>query len=174
MTIQDLGAIGEIVGAIAVVVTLIYLARQIRQNNELLRSESRQALVENDLTSLEANLENSAVFAKFVQNQSLSPEEQLRISFMFSLDLRNREFEYFQYTNGLLDEETWLSYRQVILINHSSESGRKWWDQIGRNIVDPKFAEQVDELLLNSEPDTTYRRMSRWADQRELESPGDA
>jgi hypothetical protein len=109
-----------------------------------------------------------------VQDQPLSPEEQLRISFMFSLDLRNREFEYFQYTNGLLDEETWLSYRQVILINHSSESGRKWWDQIGRNIVDPKFAEQVDELLLNSEPDTTYRRMSRWADQRELESPGDA
>lgn len=31
MTIQDWGAMGEVVGAIAVVVTLAYLATQIRQ-----------------------------------------------------------------------------------------------------------------------------------------------
>lgn len=31
-TIQDLGAVGEFVGAIGVVITLIYLAYQIRQN----------------------------------------------------------------------------------------------------------------------------------------------
>ena len=29
MTIQDWGAIGEVIGALAVVVTLIYLARQV-------------------------------------------------------------------------------------------------------------------------------------------------
>lgn len=34
MTIQDWGAIGEIIGAVAVVVSLIYLAVQIRQNTE--------------------------------------------------------------------------------------------------------------------------------------------
>ena len=33
MTIQDLGAIGEIVGGVAVIATLIYLALQIRQAN---------------------------------------------------------------------------------------------------------------------------------------------
>ena len=32
MTIQDWGAIGEIIGALAVVASLIYLAMQIRQN----------------------------------------------------------------------------------------------------------------------------------------------
>jgi hypothetical protein len=77
---------------------------------------------------------------------------------------RNREFEYFQYVNGLLDEETWLSYRQVILINHSSDRGRAWWDKVGRGIVDPEFARLVDELLENAEPDDTYERMSTWAD----------
>ena len=84
---------------------------------------------------------------------------------MFALDLRNREFEYFQYQNGLLDEETWLSYRQVILINHSSPLGRRWWDKVGRSIVDPEFANKVDELLLDATPDMTYRNMSSWADQ---------
>jgi len=32
MTIQDWGAIGELVGGVAVIVTLIYLALQVRQN----------------------------------------------------------------------------------------------------------------------------------------------
>ncbi len=32
MTIQDLGAIGDLVGGVAVLVTLVYLAMQIRQN----------------------------------------------------------------------------------------------------------------------------------------------
>ena len=161
------GATAEFVGALAVVVTLIYLATQIRQNNKLLSSGSRQALIANDATSLSAGLQFSDVFARYVNGDALSTEDQLRLSFMFALDLRNREFEYFQYTHGLLDEETWLSYRQVILINHSSALGRKWWDEVGRGFVDPAFARQVDELLEVSAEDFTYARMASWS------KPGD-
>jgi hypothetical protein len=168
MNWDAIGAIGEVIGAIAVVATLIYLAIQIRQNNKLLRSESRQALVGNDVTSLTANIQNSAVFAKYASGQKLRPEDQLSISFMFALDLRNREFEYFQYQNGLLDEQTWLSYRQVILINHSSPLGRRWWDRVGRRFVDPKFAEEVDELLKTAEVDNTYQEMLNWADESDV------
>ena len=164
MNWQTAAAIAEIVAAVAVIASLIYLAIQIRQNNELLRSGSRQALVTNDVTSLAANFQNADVFAKYVAGSEMSAEDQLRLSFMFSLDLRNREFEYFQYTNGLLDEETWLAYRHVILINHSTDLGRTWWDEIGRGIVDPEFAKLVDELLIDAQPDYTYKKMATWAD----------
>jgi hypothetical protein len=147
----------------AVVAGIVFLAIEIRQNNELLRSESRQTLVTNDVASLAANFQNADVFAKYVAGEELTAEDQLRLSFMFALDLRNREFEYLQYTNGLLDEKTWLAYRHVILINHSEGLGRKWWDEIGRNISDPDFANMVDEVLLDAEPDETYKRMATWA-----------
>ena len=163
MNWQAIGAIGELAGAVGVIATLGYLAFQIRQNNELLRSESRQALVANDVTSLTANLENTDVFAKLVSEGELSADDQLRLSFMYAIDLRNREFEYFQYTNGLLDEDTWLAYRHVILINHSTGLGRTWWDEIGRGIVDLEFTELVDKLLVNAQPDDTYKRMATWA-----------
>ena len=152
-----------LVANIAVVGGIIFLAIEIRQNNELLRSESRQTLVANDVTSLTANIENSDVFAKLVSKEELTAEDQLRLSFMFALDLRNREFEYLQYSNGLLDEETWLSYRQVILVNHSTGLGRKWWHEIGRGFVGPEFAKSVDELLANAQPDDTYEAMATWA-----------
>ncbi len=153
-----------LIANIAVVGGIVFLAIEIRQNNELLRSESRQTLVANDVTSLTANIENADVFARLVSGEDLSADDQLRLSFMFMLDLRNREFEYFQYTNGLLDEETWLAYRHVIVVNHSTDYGRKWWDEIGRGIVDPAFADLVDDLLVDVQPDDTYRRMATWAD----------
>ncbi len=154
-----------IVANAAVVGGIIFLAIEISQNNELLRSESRQALVTNDVTSLAANFQNADVFAKLVSDQQLSAEDQLRLSFMYTIDLRNREFEYFQYMNGSLDEQTWLAYRHVLLINHSTSLGRRWWDQVGRGIVDPVFGRLVDELLVDAEPDDTYKRMATWADQ---------
>ena len=152
-----------LIANVAVVGGIIFLAIGIRQNNELLRSESRQALITNDVASLAANFQNADVFAKLVSDSEMSAEDQLRLSFMFALDLRNREFEYFQYINGLLDEQTWLAYRHVILINHSTGLGRTWWDEIGRGIVDPDFAMLVDELLADAEPDDTYKRMATWA-----------
>jgi hypothetical protein len=46
MTWQDWGAIGEIVGAVAVVVTLIYLAKQIKQNTHAMEEARRLALAQ--------------------------------------------------------------------------------------------------------------------------------
>jgi len=152
-----------LVANVAVVGGIVFLAVEISQNNELLRSESRQALVANDVASLAANFQNADVFAKLVSENEMSAEDQLRLSFMYAIDLRNREFEYFQYTNGLLDEQTWLAYRHVILVNHSAGLGRSWWDEIGRGIVDPEFAKLVDELLVDAQADDTYKRMATWA-----------
>jgi len=46
MTITELGALGEFVGAIGVVITLIYLAIQIRQNTRAMEESRRLALAQ--------------------------------------------------------------------------------------------------------------------------------
>lgn len=166
MTLEQGAYLAEIIGVVVIVATLIFLTIQVKQGTELLRSESRQALVTNDITSLASNFQNADVFAKYLSERQLSAEDQLRMSFMFALDLRNREFEYFQYTRGLLDEQTWLAYRHVLAINHSTGLGRVWWDKIGREIVDPGFAKLVDDLLVDAKPDDTYKRMASWADEQ--------
>ncbi len=43
-TIQDYGALGELVGAIVVVITLVYLAFQIRQNTRQLEQNTLIAI----------------------------------------------------------------------------------------------------------------------------------
>ena len=46
MTLQDWGSIGEVIGALAVVVTLIYLAKQIRQNTRAMDEGRKLALAQ--------------------------------------------------------------------------------------------------------------------------------
>jgi secreted Zn-dependent insulinase-like peptidase len=46
MNLQDWGAIGEVVGALGVIVTLIYLAKQIRQNTHAMEEARRLALAQ--------------------------------------------------------------------------------------------------------------------------------
>lgn len=152
----------SLIANVAVVGGIIFLAIEIQQNNVLLRSESRQALLSNDHTSLVADLEHLDVIKKLAFQEELSTDEQLRLSFVFLIDLRNREFEYAQYVNGLLDEPTWQSYRNVILINHASGRGRIWWEKVGRKIVGPDFGKMVDELLVDAEPIEMYKDLATW------------
>lgn len=46
MSIQDWGAIGEILGAVGVILTLLYLAIQIRQNTHATRAASHHAVTD--------------------------------------------------------------------------------------------------------------------------------
>ncbi len=45
LTIQDLGALGELLGSVAVLVTLVYLALQTRQNTMAIRAQLDAATV---------------------------------------------------------------------------------------------------------------------------------
>jgi hypothetical protein len=147
---------------IAVVAGIVFLAWEIQQNNHLLKSESRQALVTNDQESLLVAIDNVDIFQKLGQEEPLSQEDQYRVSFIYIVDLRNREFEYFQYQNGLLDEETWLSYRNILVFNHSSPRGRAWWDKVGRTVVNTEFAAMIDTLLDESPIIDIYDMAGNW------------
>lgn len=64
-----------LVANVAVVSGIVFLAIEIRQNNELRRSQSRQTLVANDVTSLVANLAHLDVFEKLISNGELSAND---------------------------------------------------------------------------------------------------
>jgi hypothetical protein len=62
MSIQDLGALGELLAAIATLLTLIYLALQIRQNSRNLQ-ESTSASMNQGWASINARISSDPQFA---------------------------------------------------------------------------------------------------------------
>lgn len=145
-----------------VLIGIGFLIIEIKQNTEIHKSDSRKAIISNDQTSLLVALDNHDIFKKLGESAILSEEDQFRLSFAFALDLRNREFEYFQYKSGSLDEDTWQSYKDLILMNHATERGRVWWDKVGRGIVNPKFGELVDQMLSENPDNQTWDSLGNW------------
>ncbi len=120
MTIIELGALGEFVGAIAVVGTLIYLAVQIRQNTSQIRDNvlSLQVNAYQDLINRIADVnklvisdgEWASIAVKAAENPTELDSIELSryMSFLMML-IRHADMAYLQYEKGMLDHERFLS-----------------------------------------------------------------
>jgi hypothetical protein len=69
MTLEDLGNLGDFIGGIAVIVTLVYLALQVRQNNRLLQSNTSSVRA---ASSIAINERLVGVNQSLVENPSLA------------------------------------------------------------------------------------------------------
>lgn len=123
MTIIELGAIGEFVGAIGVIITLIYLAVQIRQNTRAMEESRRLALAQTyqmrsdalqEMLVRAASSEIGAILVKlttagYPENvaalDQLSAEERGRFRQWQIAQQTHWDNMHYQYQQGFLDAE---------------------------------------------------------------------
>jgi hypothetical protein len=88
MSIQDWAAIGEIVGSIAIVITLVYLAAQIRQNSTQMRNEGHSGITTTYNNLLGQLLADNSLFKIVVRGcqdwNCLTAFEQSRFHIFFT------------------------------------------------------------------------------------------
>ena len=110
-----MGAIGEFVGAVGVILSLIYLATQVRHGTRVARAATRQALA-SDLQTLASDVVTGDDIARILQahfeGQSLEPHERLRLQARAFRDLRFFDNAYFQYREGMLTDDEWRGLRE--------------------------------------------------------------
>jgi hypothetical protein len=92
LSIQDWGALGEILGAIGVMVTLIYLARQIRENSRQMRVSSLTSinhLINEAWDPIYSNDRNIRVWTTGLRSPTDLNEEDLALFHLFMTRLVN-------------------------------------------------------------------------------------
>ncbi len=83
MDIMELGAIGELVGGVAVIASLIYVGLQVRQGNQINRAESARAIVRDYNNFLYKLVDNVDIWRRgSVDFESLSGEEQSKLHWL--------------------------------------------------------------------------------------------
>jgi hypothetical protein len=143
MTLDQLGSIGEIIGAFGVVISLVYLAIQIRRNTEAERTSTYQSIV-SDFGALNNTMastpELSHLFVEAMENyHQLSPDEKARISQLFFQCFRYFENMFYQQRKGYLDEEVWTGWKRLMLTYYSRPGFQTWW-QHRRDVYSEPFA----------------------------------
>ena len=155
MNITKVAAWSEIVSSIAVLATLVYLGLQMQQNTAAIHAQTRQAMVDGDQRSLHVLLTHPGVWLDWATDRELSSERKIRLHAHLVSIMRFREYQWFQYQNGVLDETAWRSYRSVIPLALGTERNRKWWAEAGRMGFDPGFVNMVDGMVAG-QPYTDY------------------
>lgn len=162
MELAELNEWFSLAASVAVLIGIVFLIVEIKQNTKSHQSDSRKALLSNDQTALLVALDHHDIFQKMAQPEKLSQVDQYRLSFIFAIDIRNREFEYFEYLSGAIDENTWKSYKDLILMNHTTKRGRNWWEKVGRELVNLKFCEMVDQMLEDHPTTELWNVLGNW------------
>ena len=142
------GAIGEIVGAVAVVISVLYLAFQIRQNTQTVQGATIQGITETAQRENRWSSDLAGVFLKAVESpDSLSSLEAFQMGEWLTASMMARQNEYLQYQRGLLDQDMWDASIGVVRSIMSIDFSRKWWRSWDKTVYNPVFVAVVDEIL---------------------------
>jgi hypothetical protein len=155
MTLSDLGSIANLLSAIAVLATLVYLARQVKQGNMLARSQARERMVEQANEELYAWMNDPVLRESFAKPTRLSREEQGKMHYFLLAAMRAREWEWFQFRDGVIKEDVYRAYHEVIALHLGVLRTRHWWSSVGRIGFNPEFVAEVDAFLADK-PFLTY------------------
>ncbi len=131
MTIQDLGSIGELVAAIATVVTLVYLAIQIRANTTAIKAEGRRAGLAAGTpirVALAQDRELARVFNTGLGDfEKLDAEDKTRFAFLMGDILANAAVAYQEVELGITTESEFAFQRDIISPFLTAPGGRAFW-----------------------------------------------
>ena len=156
MTLEALGNIGEAAGAIAVVVSLVYLITQMRQNTLSIRSATYQSVVGTAAGCnqiLTQNKELARIFRVGGENLSeLDDDERLQFSFLCMQFFDIFENLYLQYLHGTIDTDYWLPRQRSYLALFSKPGFADRWAECRPNYTE-KFGRLIDEGLASIQSD---------------------
>ena len=148
MNWEAAGAIGEIVGASAVVVSLAYLGVQIRvQNREARASSVHEVLKQySNAVSRLHEPEMADIWVAAIEDfDSLSPSQRLRFIIYLTVAIRSFEDAYFQWCEGHLEDDVWRALLTSLVDVKSTDSFGRFWE-LRRHQFRPGFADYIDSL----------------------------
>ena len=133
MNLNDLANLGQIIGAVAVVISLFYVASQIRQNTNAVRSATAQTVHEhfaNWYHLIAADAELAQIAANGLRDYaSLSEQEKVRFVATFMSFLSYSQNAFLKWREGLLKPALWLGWEQVMMNLFGAPGGKALWKE---------------------------------------------
>ena len=150
MTLSDLASVGSFVSAVAVVISLVYLASQVRQarihQQAAIRTERASRMTMLNSAALEPAIAE-AVMKSLRGAEDLTATQYAQFTHFRRASLYNSEDTYFQHKHGLISDEAFASFVASVKGWAARAPGmRAGWNQF-RGLFVGEFAEWMDRTL---------------------------
>jgi hypothetical protein len=160
MTLTDLGNLGEFVSAVAVVVSLVYLAIQVRQNTRAMRVSSHHA-TKTAYNTLHVAFGSDPVVSSLLDRgtedySQLNREERFRYAMLMRASFGLHSDMFLQLQERLLSDDEWAIQSRSIARALAPPGARAWWER-DAEIFPDAFRQEVARILTAEQGREAYR-----------------
>jgi hypothetical protein len=164
LRLKDVSSIAEVISAIAIIISLIYVGVQVNDSTRAVRSATANetaAAISSWYAEIGSNpLATHAVLDGFADPESLSREETAQFVYLMHGLFLQYQAAYYLSQEGTLDEELRESVTNTILGVRGQPGMRVYWTQ-RRDLFKPSFREHVDNFLSDGDTNKNLERLYR-------------
>ena len=146
LSLEQISNWAEIIGVILVILSLIYVGREVGQNTATMQVSAAQTFVDlyNTITSqLTLAPDLADIWYRGLTGfASLKNDERVRFSTIAGQTMRVFESGYLQYRKDALDEQIWVAFSNSLADITASPGMREWW-KTRQHWYSPDFQELV-------------------------------
>jgi hypothetical protein len=150
--LQDLGSLGEFVGAVAVVLSLVYLSAQIRQNTRSLRANAYKDFILSIASTREAiarDRDLAELWERGLSDYPTLDADRYRFDAIMARAVSNFQIAREFYSRGLLESSAFQSNRRILLGLLTSAGGSRWWSG-AQDSYEPELRDELNQELSRS------------------------
>lgn len=158
MTIQDWGAIGEAIGGVAIIISLIYVALQIHQNTQSTQAATIQSFIDgfSKPTLMLTDGEFTEVYLRGLQGlDNLEARERIQFIAWCMQVFRLWESFYYQRKTGQFDVHIWKGFLTQLSDLTSYQGAKDFWAVRMHHFSD-EFQELVSQMANKANSSSIY------------------
>jgi hypothetical protein len=161
LTLERMSNIGELIGAILIIVSLIYVSRQIAQNNRAQRVTAIQLHNDTYHKNLALLADHADIWIDGLQNFSnMTPPKQVEFGMLIQSVVRHIEQAYMIKKEGLLSERTYNAALSNLSNVMAYPGAQDWW-LTRRETFDVEFSESLECWMRENAPKDVYGIIAR-------------
>ncbi len=143
----DLGQTIAIVANVGVIAGIVFLAVEVGQNTEMMRSQTRDSITEKQMAFSAWVIGSPELAAALTKNlDDLSPSELAMINYHWAGSFRAWENSHYQYRRGLFEEEEFEPRRNTWRRGLRNPNVQAMWER-RRDGYSPAFRAEIDEII---------------------------
>jgi len=149
MNWDAVAAIADVAGVVLVIVSLVYLAVQVRQGNQMALAESERELLENwanAVSGLTKDDRTADIFMRGLEEfEALTNLEKTRFSVLMQRMINTYISALRMDQKSLVDSKEVNIFSDICLSFLLTPGGRQWWQQMGPYFtVQKEFDERIE------------------------------
>ena len=147
MDLTQLANLGEFIGGVAVLVTLIYLAAQMRQANRMTRLAASDKFSDSWIELARDSLAHTDLYlAGAGRYRDLEPRERLQFRWVVGMVFYNLQNFHMKYRSGVMDSDECDQQYQILIWYLAGPGMRDWWQE-SSSVYSKPFADLVTSIL---------------------------